>query len=375
MGIKQKIHDTFFRDPFLKKLYCGASYVKGKTLCSLKLVLPILRYRMRHDTPVFLVFTPEHANLGDHAIAYAEKQMFDRLNISFYEVTGAQLYTLRHYKFLKVLNHASVFVSGGGNLGTLWPEIESMNRSLIEELADATICILPNSIYYEDSPDGQRELQKSIEIYNRHPRLYLYAREKLSFSLMQSIYRHVKLSPDMVLSLTPALEQGERAGCLICMRDDVERTVSEDDFKSICEMAAAYFEKVSFTNTVLDHNVSVQDREAELNKKFQEFSRAELVITDRLHGMIFCAITGTKCIVLSGKSPKIQGCYEWLRDLGYITFVDDVAGLKAAYQSLTDASDHYCAERSGAMFERLELDVEHLIRHGDWEDESKRNNA
>lgn len=367
MGIKQKVHDTFFRDPFLKKLYCGASYIKGKTLCSLKLVLPILRYRMRHDTPVFLVFTPEHANLGDHAIAYAEKQMFGRLNISFYEVTGAQLYTLRHYKFLKVLNHASVFVSGGGNLGTLWPEIESMNRSLIGELTDATICILPNSIYYDDSPDGQRELQKSIEIYNRHPRLYLYAREKLSFSLMQSIYRHVKLSPDMVLSLTPSLEQGKRSGCLICMRDDVERTISEDDFKSICEVAAAYFEKVSFTNTVLDHNVSVQDREAELNKKFQEFSRAELVITDRLHGMIFCAITGTKCIVLSGKSPKIQGCYEKLKEVGFIRIANNAEDMFLKYKELPEYPNNNRIPTVEPEMRSMKRDVCSLIKNGVWE--------
>lgn len=367
MGIKQKIHDIFFRNAFLKKIYCGASYVKGKISCCWKLATPIALYKAFHSQPVFLVFTPEHANLGDHAIAYAEAKMFNRLGIHFFEITGHQLYTLRHYNYLKMLNRATVFVNGGGNLGTLWPDIESMNRSLVEQLPDATICFFPNSIYYEDSPNGRAELQESVKIYNKHPKLFLYAREELSFSLMKSLYRHVKLSPDMVLSLTPNLDSSERSGCLICMRDDVERTVSEDDFKSICEMAAACFEKVGFTNTVLDHNVSVQDREAELGKKFQEFSHAELVITDRLHGMIFCAITGTKCIVLSGKSPKIQGCYEKLKEVDFIRIANNAEDVFLKYKELPEYPNNNRIPTVESKMRSMERDVCSLIKNGVWE--------
>lgn len=366
MGIKQKIHDIFFRNAFLKKIYCGASYVKGKISCCWKLATPIALYKAFHSQPVFLVFTPEHANLGDHAIAYAEAKMFNRLGIHFFEITGHQLYTLRHYNYLKMLNRATVFVNGGGNLGTLWPDIESMNRSLVEQLPDATICFFPNSIYYEDSPNGRDELQKSVEIYNKHPKLFLYAREELSFSLMKSLYRHVKLSPDMVLSLTPNLDSSERSGCLICMRDDVERTVSEADYKTICLMAASYFEKVNFTNTVLDHNVSVKDREAELCKKLQEFSRAELVITDRLHGMIFCAITGTKCVVLSGRSPKIQGCYESLKGLGFIRITNNPEEVFQEYEKLLDYPIDKGSIAIQDGIECMEHDVCNLINNGTW---------
>ncbi len=45
------------------------------------------------------------------------------------------------------------------------------------------------------------------------------------------------------------------------------------------------------------------DRMEELNSKFAEFLSSGLVITDRLHGMIFAAITGTPCIALDNKSP------------------------------------------------------------------------
>lgn len=367
MGIKQKIHDIFFHNTFLKKIYCVASYVKGKISCCWKLVTPIVLYKALHSQPVFLVFTPEHANLGDHAIAYAETKMFNRLGIHFFEITGHQLYVLRHYDYLKMLNRATVFVNGGGNLGTLWPDIESMNRSLIEQLPDATICFFPNSIYYEDSPNGRDELQKSVEIYNKHPKLFLYAREELSFSLMKSLYRHVKFSPDMVLSLAPNLDSSKRSGCLICMRGDVERTVSAADYKTICSMTTSYFRKVNFTNTVLDHNVSVRDREVELYKKLQEFSRAELVITDRLHGMIFCAITGTKCIVLGGKSPKIKGCYEYLQGLGFIDLVNSAEEIFPKYEKLIEFPHNSKLPMKKIVIQNLECDVCNLINNSTWD--------
>lgn len=56
----------------------------------------------------------------------------------------------------------------------------------------------------------------------------------------------------------------------------------------------------------------------------QEFASAKLVITDRLHGMIFAALTQTPCIVLGNYNHKVKGTYEWLQELPYICFADTV---------------------------------------------------
>ena len=69
---------------------------------------------------------------------------------------------------------------------------------------------------------------------------------------------------------------------------------------------------------------------------FDIFARSEIVITDRLHGMIFAAITGTKCIVLNSKSPKIKGCFEWIKDLKYIYFLNEISNFSVAYNYLLD---------------------------------------
>ena len=292
--------------------------------------------------------------------------MFGRLGICVHEVTGAGLYTLRQYKMLKVLNHATIFVNGGGNLGTLWPEIESMNRSIIGELDDSVICFFPNSIYYDNDPNGEREFQSSIMLYRQHPRLFLYAREEQSFRIMRGAYQNVKLSSDMVLSLDFTSGSEKRSGCLLCMRNDAERTVTEDEFQSICAVTSQLFESVMVTNTVLDHNVAVQRRETELLNKFKEFRSAELVITDRLHGMIFCAITGTKCIVFDGKSPKIRGCYEDLKELGYIRFAECAAEIAPKYKELSGYPNVYHLPEVREKHKRLEEDVMNIIMRGTW---------
>ena len=65
--------------------------------------------------------------------------------------------------------------------------------------------------------------------------------------------------------------------------------------------------------------------------KRDKFSKAELVITDRLHGMIFSVITKTPCLVFDNKNHKISETYTaWLKDCNYIlpsspkTFIEDI---------------------------------------------------
>lgn len=366
MCIKSKIRKSLFKNKITKKIYCIVSYFKRKIYYGFILGIPIIKYKAFCKTPVFLIFTPEHANLGDHAIAYSEQIMLEKIDITYYEITGMQLYKLQQYNFLKLLNHATVLINGGGNLGTLWPDIEKMNRWIISELEKSTICILPNSIYYGSEEEEQKELQKSIEIYNSHQKLYIYAREKKSYELMSNIYTNVKIVPDMVLSLNESYVQLQRTGCLFCMRDDIEKTVTEQDFQQLYESAKEIFETVSYTNTVLNYNVPVIQRQEELRKKLDELKKAELVITDRLHGMIFCAITGTKCIVLNGKSPKIAGCFEWIKDLEYIALIDKVTDMKKVYRSMKDYPNFYSNKNMEQLFHNLQMDIINMVKYGEW---------
>ena len=366
MNVKKTIHDLFFKNKKTKTLYCIASYLKGRIYYGFTLVLPIIKYKVLNKQPVFLIFTPEHANLGDHAIAYSEQKIFNKLGIKYYEVTGRQLYILQQYGYLKILNNAVVFLNGGGNLGTLWPDIERMNRLIISTIKRSTICIMPNSIYYGEDDEGKIEFKKSIEIYNQHPRLYIYARESISYKIMKCSYRNVKLMPDMLLALNKCDSPVTRKGCIFCMRDDIERTLSYEERNVLYDKAKTIFGDIHISNTVLDYNVSVSNRNSELESKFDEFRKTELVVTDRLHGMIFCAITGTKCIVLNGRSPKISGCFQWIEKLDYITLIENLEEFEEAYYNMPQYPTYCMSEEMKMMFQELEKDIVNLIVLGKW---------
>lgn len=299
-------------------------------------------YFRENPNTVFLVMTPEHGNLGDHAIALAEIELLKKAGINFIEISGKQLSNMRWEGLLGAIDGYPILLNGGGNLGTLWYNVEDLFRKLITSTPHSQIVLFPNTVFYEDSSWGKEEFEKSKEIYNRHKKLHLYAREKKSYEIMSKSYRDVALVPDMVLSLNKCKNDQVRRGCLLCLRGDYEKTRTDAQEQMIRDQAANLFgNAVIDTDMVVDGQVTADQREKELQAKFDQFSKSELIITDRLHGMIFCAITGTPCIVVDSKSPKVRGCYEWIKNLDYIRFVDDVSNIAEEYAKIPKENHVY----------------------------------
>lgn len=312
---------------------------------------------------VFLLMTPEHGNLGDHAIAQAETDLLTDLGINYIEITGQKLNEMKWTNRLDVLNGFPILINGGGNLGTLWMDVENIQREIMRKNPKSPVMVLPNTIFYEESLWGREELQESIRIYNRHRHLKLYAREKTSYDFMKSIYRDVRLIPDMVLSLKKDSHNLERKGCQLCLRSDCEKTRTQEQEEVIRQQAKLLFgDQVVDTDMIAKGGVTASAREKVLDEKFRQFSGAELVITDRLHGMIFCAITGTPCIVIDSKSPKVRGCYEWIKHLEYIRFSDKPENIAEEYRKIPEGPHHYDNSHLSHYYRSLAEDIQNIWR-------------
>ena len=61
----------------------------------------------------------------------------------------------------------------------------------------------------------------------------------------------------------------------------------------------------------------------EVALQLKKIAKSEIVITDRLHGMIFSVITQTSCIVFRNYNHKLSSSYQWFKNLNYIKFLDD----------------------------------------------------
>lgn len=350
----RKLHGRFYEWRLFKK---------EKRSLKKKYLRKIRNCFCKNPQSVILVLTPQHSNLGDHAIAIAEIKMLTDLGIPYVEITGKELALLQKYGLLSIMNGYPIIINGGGNLGTLWPYAELLMRDIVRFNSKSTIAIMPNTIYYEKSDWGKEEYNNSKKIYNAHCKLYMYSREQSSYDIMHNSYNNVKLIPDVVLSLNETKETVVRNGCLLCLRSDCEKTItSEEEHILKSQVESLFADNYRYSDTHAPSAVPIELRTHALETKLEEFRTSELVITDRLHGMIFAAITGTPCIVINSKSPKVKGCYDWIKDLGYIRFVDNANQITKAYASIPKCSHRYNNEHLLPYFDKLKQDIFNIVK-------------
>ena len=316
--------------------------IKHGLLIRLKHYIPLkIKLRFLPNRPL-LVMTPTHGNLGDQAIAWAELCLAKKEKIKVIEVSCEDLSFLSSRNMLHILNKRTILLNGGGYLGPIWPESEQMLQNIITKCPDSCILAFPNTVYYENNDYGCQAFDQSKRVYNAHKHLKLYARENTSYEIMKSAYNNVELCPDVVLSLDVKKSDIERSGCTLFLRRDKEKTLRQQETDSICDNVKQIFGyNYRLSDTVRDYGISKRTREKELEKMFCEFMSSELAITDRMHGMIFAAITETPCIVLASKSHKLQGSYEWIKDLSYIAFCKSPEEIPQVYEKISNASRNF----------------------------------
>ncbi len=287
---------------------------------------------------IILFQTPLHGNIGDQAITIAEYRLLSEKfpNTSVIEVPGGEIQSrLWNRLTFKICVRKSdlVLVHGGGFLGTLWMNEEKQIQKLLSNMYNRKIIIMPQTIYYDKDETGKKELRVDTKIYKKCHDLKVFLREKISDDFFNNNFNSVKhiLVPDMVLWLDGySRKETNKSQILLCLRKDAEKTQDVDIY--IKQELSYLSEDICFTDTVVNHMISPAKREAEVTKKIDEFSKARLIITDRLHGMVLAAIAETPCIVILSKSHKVKGVYEWIKELEYIELVEDVSQIREAAQ-------------------------------------------
>jgi len=218
----------------------------------------------------------------------------------------------------------TIFLHGGGNLGTLWRTEHNVANDIIENYPDNKIVIFPQTIFYSSDDYGREKLQEDKKYFAMHKDLTLFLRDRASYDFCKSNFSvKCEFVPDTVLLLHDVVPQTERDGVLTCYRTDFEKVLSDERVKEIEEYVKGKNITLKATSTVISDKIPLKDRKMRLDAIWNEFAQAELVITDRLHGMIFCAITNTPCIALDNISRKVSGVYEWIKDCEFIEFVEN----------------------------------------------------
>lgn len=298
---------------------------------------------------VVMLGTPTHINLGDQAILLAAI-LFVRQHFPTRKVFDVPSEIIATPKCRKMLLHhirkQDVIVGhGGGNMGDIYKFEEICRRQFIGDFPDNKIIIFPQTIHFTNTADGRSELKKSKVVYSKHKNLTLIAREKASYNLMCEAFPNtpILLTPDIVLSMQPLEHRVQRKGLLLCLRDDVEGALNDKTKEDIREFGASHYKQVNITDMMADPRYFfLRSKKAVIRLKLGEFQSAELVITDRLHGLIFAVLTGTPCIALANFNHKVVNTYKWVSYLPYIQFCDDLLKLEQIYKRVnTDKIYNY----------------------------------
>lgn len=276
---------------------------------------------------IVILATPTHGNLGDHAIVYAEKQALKAICPSHAIIEIENGAYLKCKKILKkcIRETDIVIIDGGGNLGTIWHWEDDKITDIILTYCRNKIVIFPQTVFYESSEAATERIKKNREVYARAKDLTVLLRDQPSFDFFAEHFPETKtaLCPDIVLSLerkAPSV----RNGVLLCLRSDRERVISEQDAARLEAFMREKGNEVSYTDTVIRKSVRKYNRHRELQKKWNEFSSAALVVTDRLHAMIFAYITETPCIAFNNSSKKVEGTYQFIQSCPYIKMAKNV---------------------------------------------------
>lgn len=284
----------------------------------------------KSNKKVFLVLSANYGNVGDIGITIAQKKVLKNIfpDRKIIEVPMINFYDYEKL-MRKIVNDDDIItIVGGGNIGNIYPLCEEYRRFIIENYPNNKIFSFPQSIFFEDNDFGKSELEKTINVYNNHPNLTIFVREDRSYNKMKEIFKNdVILVPDIVLSLKNLnISKEPRHTVSICLRHDIESAIPENTFDVLKKSLKKH--NITDTTAISTHmgNITINscDEEKHFYDLLEKFAKSKVVITDRLHGMIFSIITNTPCIVFDNSNHKISATYKtWLKDFKTVKFLED----------------------------------------------------
>lgn len=292
----------------------SASYVAANSALIDQALKP-----MPLDEDFALLDFPDIRNVGDSAIWLGEIAYLKRRG-----TLPAYLSTMHNYdatELARRVPQGPILLRGGGNFGDIWPGHQRFREQVLADFPDRRVIQLPQSIHF-DSAAAARGSSLAISQHGAFTLLVRdwvsqeYAREKLGCDAI--------LCPDMAFAIGPIEPaQSPTFPLLAMLRDDkeisgspgsaalpasvpVEDWIAEDPRPV---QRARWLGRLHQLKSFDRMKIRLSSYEAVAQQRFDrgraQLSRAERVITDRLHVHIVCLLMGKPHAVLDNSYGKI----------------------------------------------------------------------
>jgi pyruvyl transferase EpsI len=314
--VKRRIYKvyTFFR--FFKKI----SYKDKKRLKQ--------KLEVTGDRNVYIMGIPEYNNVGDHAIAYAEKEFLSKAYREYNIIEITEKEVLFFFRFItkKITEKDPIFLQGGGNIDDRYLDQQFIREKIIKKLKRNKIIIFPQTVNFSDSRFGQKEKKRTKKMLQSE-NVTVIARDGKSYEILHKEMGldNIKLCPDVVLTLN-LTKEFVRQDILLVLRKDIETIFCQKNREHIYDICKGY-RNINEIDTCLDYDVSISNRDREFMKMISRIQTAELVVTDRLHAAIFAIITSTPCIILPNNNHKLTELKKWFENDERILLCDNLSHL------------------------------------------------
>ena len=286
------------------------------------------------EPKIFLLGSEEYNNLGDHLISISTIEMLQAVNphVRIVEVTGKGFLKSKDYLKEIIKQDDLIVLTGGGNLGNQYLPTERVRQEVIRTWKKNTKIVFPQTMYYTDDEEGKRELEYAKRVYNSDNNVTVFLREKQSYETVRSSFEvECHIVPDIGLYFARQGAGKRTEDILLCFRNDREKTLGEREYQNLYSLlCGSGMGNLVKSDTVIGYDLNPYQRKEYVSKFLTSLSTTQLVITDRLHGMISAVITGTPCIVFDNSNHKIKESFDWVKHLGYVVFVSTVEDAFAA---------------------------------------------
>jgi pyruvyl transferase EpsO len=315
------------------------------TLCAKELrdrIAPLIP----RGRPVALVDFPQTSNCGEHAAWLAAKTLLSELELAVAYECSAQSYD-RDAMAAK-LGDGPILVHGGSKFGERHPQHHEFWLRLLQDFPQNPLIFLPQ----QATPADEDYLRRNADFTTNHADVTLIARSSVARELFSRNFGRkvrVELAPDLTFilgpqtrSLEPAYdiawiartdrEQNDRTEAAARLSSQPAEKLPLPRFPDGVELGLVVKQRpptvllTDWTSLVFENaeaRLSYQAlpfdtrSEAYFRRALHILSLGRIVITDRLHGHIFCLLLGIPHVLLDNASGKNSQFYEtWTREAG-----------------------------------------------------------
>ena len=274
-----------------------------------------------------ITMAPLHKNYGDEAILLATKQFLEDYFPDIKQIVIQVKQFLNNLDLIKyVVNDDDIIIINGGGYFGLYDRIIKEQVTIVKNFPNNQIIFFPCSIF--DNPKKKEKYTPFLNVFHHHPNLTFFIRDKISFAASKRLFPQSSIYkvPDIVTRLNLDFLNdisNNRNGILLILRKD-ELLLNEENHKFIKKISRKYFNNNEIQNLDSD-KFEIPEGSNRLNETLnfiKLIKSKELVITDRLHGMIFSIITGTPNIVFGNNYHKVESGYNsWFNNIPYSFFI------------------------------------------------------